>query len=167
MFRYQFFYPAARGAYYAGTNQEMPVYLTDAGDPWSFVGTGKGRRRPTDPAGVWEPVREGMKVHGLRHSHRALLEDLGTPKVLMDERMGHSDATVSARYSHVTAAMRTRMCEALQEQWAAALEQRKATGVESPVALVRDLLGQDGGSHSRSTPDLGSRLQGAGRGRVA
>ncbi|MBP2404194.1 hypothetical protein JO379_003663 [Streptomyces syringium] len=34
------------------------------------------------------------------------MEELGTEKVLMDERMGHIDGSVSARHSHVTQAMR-------------------------------------------------------------
>ncbi|GGU74523.1 hypothetical protein GCM10010211_45470 [Streptomyces albospinus] len=33
------------------------------------------------------------------------MEDLGTEKVLMDERMGHIDGSVSARYAHVTPGM--------------------------------------------------------------
>jgi hypothetical protein len=36
------------------------------------------------------------------------MEDLGTEKVLMDDRMGHIDGSVSARYAHVTAGMRNR-----------------------------------------------------------
>lgn len=34
-----------------------------------------------------------------------MMEDLGTEKVHMDERMGHIDGSVSARYAHVTPGM--------------------------------------------------------------
>ena len=44
-----------------------------------------------------------------------------------------------------------------------AVGQRAALNFESPVPLVNALLGR----HSRSTPDSGSRLQDASRGRVA
>jgi hypothetical protein len=40
-----------------------------------------------------------------------------TPLVLMDERMGHEDGPVSARYAHVTDAMRARLVEGLTEVW--------------------------------------------------
>jgi hypothetical protein len=45
------------------------------------------------------------------------MEDLGTEKVLMDERMGHIDGSVSARYPHVTPGMRKRLITGLTEQW--------------------------------------------------
>ena len=35
-----------------------------------------------------------------------MMVGLGTPAVLMDERMGHEDGSVQARYSHVTPEMR-------------------------------------------------------------
>jgi len=39
----------------------------------------------------------------------------------MDERMGHEDGSVQARYSHVTAQMRRRLMEELAERWEEAL----------------------------------------------
>mgnify|MGYP001241810973 CR=1 FL=1 len=162
-FRSHLFGPAAQGEYYAGQRKAFPVYYSEPDDPWSIVPTGKGVRHPADPAGRWEPICVGMKPHGLRHSHRVVLEEVGTPKVLMDDRMGHVDHSTSARYSHVTPTMRRRLVEALQERWEEAVGQRAALNFESPVPLVNALLGR----HSRSTPDSGSRLQDASRGRVA
>lgn len=37
------------------------------------------------------------------------MDDVDTPHVLMDERMGHIDGSVSARYSRVTRDMRRRL----------------------------------------------------------
>jgi hypothetical protein len=44
------------------------------------------------------------------------MEELGTPPKLMDERMGHEDGSVQARYSHITARMRNRLMDELTEQ---------------------------------------------------
>jgi integrase len=162
-FRSYLFGPAAQGLYYAGQSQEFPVYYSDADDPWSIVPTGKGVRQPANPAGQWKPIREGMKPHGLRHSHKVVLEELGTPKVLMDDRMGHVDQSTSARYSHVTPSMRRDLVDGLQERWEKALAQRAAMNFESPVPLVNALLD----AHSRSTPDPGSRRLTSRRGMVA
>lgn len=162
-FRARYFYPAARGEFYGGTSQAAPVALADPGDPWSVLPTGKGIPRPAEPEGVWEPICPEMTVHGLRHSHRAVLEEVGTPKVLMDERMGHSDPSISARYSHVTPTMRRTLMERLQERWEGSVSHRAAMNLESPVPLVNMVLGR----HSRSTPDPESRRGRPRRGMVA
>ena len=168
LFRGQYFLPAARGLYYAGEAQQRPVLQRlrpDGSAPGMFdhVPAGRGQRRPTDAVSCWAPIRADMKVHGLRHSHRALLEELGTPKVLMDERLGHADHSVSARYSHVTSGMREELSGALQEEWGRTLTRRLEVSEESPVGVVAALLDV----HSRSTPGLKSRLQAASRGMVA
>jgi len=41
------------------------------------------------------------------------MEELGTPPKLMDERMGHADGSVQARYTHVTAPMSARLLDSL------------------------------------------------------
>ncbi len=68
------------------------------------------------------------------------MEDLGTEKVLMDERMGHIDGSVSARYAHVTPGMRKRLMLGLTEQWETALDARLAMSATSPVRALSDLL---------------------------
>lgn len=68
------------------------------------------------------------------------MEDLGTEKVLMDDRMGHIDGSVSARYAHVTPGMRRRLMAGLTEQWAASLDARRSMCPTSPVAALDWLL---------------------------
>ena len=68
------------------------------------------------------------------------MEDLGTEKVLMDERMGHIDGSVSARYAHVTPGMRERLKVGLTEQWEAALDVRRSMRPRSPVVALDRLL---------------------------
>lgn len=68
------------------------------------------------------------------------MEDLGTEKVLMDERMGHIDGSVSARYAHVTPDMRKRLMLGLTEQWETALDPRRAMYPTSLVRVLNELL---------------------------
>jgi hypothetical protein len=68
------------------------------------------------------------------------MEDLGTEKVLMDERMGHIDGSISARYTHVTPGMRERLKGGLTEQWETALDARRGLHPRSPVAVLDRLL---------------------------
>ena len=115
----------------------------------------------------WAPLAPDLTPHGLRHSHKTLMEEMGTPRPLMDDRMGHRDHSVAGRYSHPTDGMREQLMEGLSRSWELALEQRRGLGVESPVGVVGELLEASTRGDSRSTPDLRSRLQTGPRGRVA
>lgn len=68
------------------------------------------------------------------------MEELGIRKVLMDERMGHMDGSVSARYSHVTRGMREHLCRNLTRLWEASLDARARMSSGSPVAVLDRLL---------------------------
>ncbi|WP_431870904.1 tyrosine-type recombinase/integrase [Nocardiopsis eucommiae] len=171
-FRHRLLYPAAWGRFYPGMTGERPVYQAlreDGGDPGPFEWDSSriGEERSEAAVACWAPIASDLTPHGLRHSHKTLMEELGTPKPLMDERMGHRDHTVSGRYSHPTEVMRGHLQEALTGVWEDALEQRRRMGVESRVPVLRALLGQDLEPHSRSTPDGRPRLLEASRGRVA
>lgn len=132
------FEPAATGWYPPKAPYERrPVPVTAS--PWPGVPV-RGRGSAGRAAACWLPIRHGLTRHGLRHAHRTLMEDLGTPKVLMDERMGHTDSSVSARYAHVTDAMRARLVEGLTEQWEASLDERLRLSRSSPVPVLERLL---------------------------
>jgi hypothetical protein len=60
---------------------------------------------------------------------------LGTPPKLKDERMGHSDGSVQARYSRVTALM-----DGLTGLWEEALAARRELSSASPVTVLDRLL---------------------------
>jgi hypothetical protein len=68
------------------------------------------------------------------------MEELGTPPKLMDERMGHEDGSVQARYSHVTATMRRHLLDGLTGMWTAALDARRTMAPHSPVVALDRLL---------------------------
>ncbi len=122
------FTPAVSGWYPKKAPQPAwPVPLL--GEPWPGI-PARGRGASDRADACWLPIAKGLTPHGLRHTHRTMMEDLGTEKVLMDERMGHIDGFVSARYAHVTPGMRQRLMDGLTERWEAALDARLApTGV--------------------------------------
>jgi hypothetical protein len=68
------------------------------------------------------------------------MEELGTPKVLMDDRTGHEDGSVGARYAHVTDSMRALLTEQLTELWHKSLDERLALAPRSAVPVLDRLL---------------------------
>jgi integrase len=86
------------------------------------------------------PISKGLTPHGLRHTHKTLMEELSVPAKMMDERMGHEDGSVQARYSHVTKAMREQLLGGLTEAWDAALAERRQMASGSPVEALDKLL---------------------------
>jgi integrase len=109
------------------------------GEPWPGV-PARGRGAHGRATACWLPIAQGLTPHGLRHSHRTLLEELGTPPVLADERVGHTDGSVQRRYTHITPAMRVQLADGLTQRWEAALDMRLAVSARSPVAVLDRLL---------------------------
>jgi hypothetical protein len=68
------------------------------------------------------------------------MDGMGTPSQLKDERLGHLDGSVQARYSHVTPDMRRRLMDELTQLWSAALLARWEMSPGSPVAVLDRLL---------------------------
>jgi hypothetical protein len=54
--------------------------------------------------------------------------------------MRAGDGSVQARYSHITAAMRSALLDGLTRLWLAALDARRALAPRSPVAVLDRLL---------------------------
>ncbi|WP_284576631.1 LacI family DNA-binding transcriptional regulator [Streptomyces sp. 2P-4] len=132
------FTPAATGWYPKKAPQDAhPVPVT--GGPWPGVPV-RGRGAAGRAEACWLPIEDRLTRHGLRHGHRTLMEELGTPKVLMDDRMGHEDSSVSARYSHVTDSMRALLMEQLTEVWNESLDARLLLAPRSPVPVLDRLL---------------------------
>lgn len=109
------------------------------GDPWPGVPV-RGRNASERADSCWVPIAQGLTPHGLRQTHRTLMEEMGVPPKLMDDRMGHEDGSVQARYTHITALMRQRLLDSLTEQWDAALDARRCMSPGSPVATLDRLF---------------------------
>ncbi|MDM4721341.1 LacI family DNA-binding transcriptional regulator [Micromonospora sp. WMMA1363] len=132
------FRPAATGWYAKKAPQDarpVPVLA----DPWPGVPV-RGRNATGRADSCWLPIAPRLTPHGLRHTHKTVMVELGTPPKLMDERMGHEDGSVQARYSHVTPEMRQRLVTALTGQWDASLAARREMAPGSPVAALDRLL---------------------------
>jgi integrase len=132
------FRPAATGMYAAKAPQPahpVPVLA----EPWPGVPV-RGRNASGRADSCWLPVAPRLTPHGLRHTHKTLMDGLDTPSKLKDERMGHLDGSVQARYSHITTSMRCQLMEGLTALWNDAHDQRLSYSVGSPVEALDALL---------------------------
>jgi Bacterial regulatory proteins, lacI family len=132
------FQPAATGRYpRKAPHATRPVPLL--GEPWPGIPV-RGRNAAGRADACWLPVAPGLTAHGLRHTYKTLMLELGTPAPLMDEQMGHEDGSVQARYSHITPDMVQRLLDGLTGMWNAALDVRRQMSPGSPVAVLDRLL---------------------------
>ncbi|WP_037573564.1 LacI family DNA-binding transcriptional regulator [Phaeacidiphilus oryzae] len=137
-FAQQVFQPAATGWFPRKAPREAcPVPLR--AEPWPGTPL-SGRNSPGRANACWLPIARGLTPHGLRHTHKTVMQELGTPQKLQDERMGHLDGSVQGRYSHVTTSMRQRLLSDLTGLWEAALTARKELSPRSPVGILDTLL---------------------------
>jgi integrase len=132
------FRPAATGWYPPKAPQDahpVPVLA----EPWPGVPV-RGRNAHNRADSCWLPIAPRLTPHGLRHTHKTLMDSLDIPIKLKDERMGHEDGSVQARYSHVTPEMRQRLMDRLTGLWHEAMERRRQISDGSPVATLDALL---------------------------
>ncbi len=80
----------------------------------------EAKRRGTPGHLGWEPLVLGMKVHGIRHSHKAVLEAAGIPDSAIEARLGHAPGGISGLYSHVLRETEDRIVKVLQSRYEAA-----------------------------------------------
>ncbi|MEU2862446.1 LacI family DNA-binding transcriptional regulator [Streptomyces mirabilis] len=132
------FRPAATGRYPGrGSQEERPVPVV--AEPWPGI-PARGRGASKRAGACWVPIAPGLTPHGLRHTHKTLMREVGTPPKLMDERMGHEDGSVQSRYDHITPGMRQSLMTALTGMWEEALNARRTMSLGSPVAALDAVL---------------------------
>lgn len=100
----------------------------------------RGRNASARADSCWLPIAPGLTPHGLRHTHKTLMEELSTPGKLMDDRLGHLDGSVQARYTHITATMRSQLLAGLTGMWLTALDERLLMTPTSAVPVLDRLL---------------------------
>ncbi|MEQ4720380.1 hypothetical protein [Nonomuraea sp. B19D2] len=103
------------------------------------------RQADDGPLASWMPVKEWLTPHGMRHGHSTLLDGLGTPVRLRDDRIGHASPGMKRgdmrhRYTHIAKEWRTQLRKDLQQVWEQALAERAWFALHSPVAMLDDLL---------------------------
>jgi integrase len=159
------FQPAATGRYpVKAPKLARPVPVT--ADPWPGVPV-RGRNAADRAEACWLPVAPGLTPHGLRHTYKTLMVELGTPSTVMDDQMGHSDGSVQARYAHATTDMVRRLLDGLTAVWESALEARRQLSPGSPVSVLDGLLrnkivSQNSPEDARETEKAGPRLRDTG-----
>ncbi|WP_406091486.1 tyrosine-type recombinase/integrase [Kitasatospora purpeofusca] len=132
------FHPATTGWYPKKAPEEArPVPLL--AEPWPGI-PARGRGASGRAEACWLPIQRGLTPHGLRHTHKTMMDGFGTPPKLKDERMGHEDGSVQARYSHITAEMRSQLMDSLTAEWEASLEARRRMSPGSSVGVLDTLL---------------------------
>ncbi|MFE3409913.1 hypothetical protein ACFXMT_16735 [Streptomyces mirabilis] len=132
------FRPAATGRCPGrGSQEERPVPVV--AEPWPGI-PARGRGASKQAEVCWVPIAPGLTPHGLRHTHKTLMGEVGTPPKLMDERMGHEDGSVPSRYDHITPGMRQALMTALTGMWEEASDARRTMSLGSPVAALDALL---------------------------
>jgi integrase len=132
------FQPAVTGRY-PTRGRRTDTIVPILGNPWPGV-PARGRGAAVRADSCWTPIAAGLTPHGLRHTYKTLMEELGTSHKFMDEQMGHEDGSVQARYSHVTTVMRDQLVAGLTSVWFAALDARMQFAAHSPVATLDRLL---------------------------
>jgi len=71
---------------------------------------------------VVAPAAAGLTFHGLRHSHKTWMIADQIPEVAQARRLGHRlPDKIQHVYSHVAPELETRLLEALQQRWTAAM----------------------------------------------
>ncbi len=132
------FQPAASGWYPRKAPYDArPVPILS--EPWPGIPT-RGRGAVARADACWTAIAQGLHPHGLRHTHKTLMVELGTPPTVMDNRLGHQDGSVQARYSHITRTMRDVLMVELTRMWEAALSARRELTGRSPVVVLDQLL---------------------------
>jgi hypothetical protein len=132
------FQPAVTGFYpRRAPNPKHPVPLL--AEPWPGIPV-RGRGASNRAEASWTPIAPGLTPHGLRHSHMVMLDEFRTPSVLIEERFGHLNGTVSARYKHVSQDMRAELLANLTVLWNKTLDERLVLNPRSPVAALDNLL---------------------------
>jgi integrase len=132
------FEPAVSGWFPAKAPQpRRPVPV--AAEPWPGKPV-RGRNNQGRAEACWLPVAAGLTPHGLRHSHKSLMDELRTPGVLSHDRLGHKLGGIAGIYSHVTDGMRQELVGRLTERWDQALDARLALNPRSSVTVLDGLL---------------------------
>ncbi|MEV0619531.1 hypothetical protein AB0I81_39875 [Nonomuraea sp. NPDC050404] len=93
--------------------------------------------RPSRNAVVsWMALCEGLTMHGLRHGRQTSMDNGRIAMALKLLIMGHTDATISARYGHVTPEMTAELLALDTRLWRESLRRRLEMSPRSSVVIL-------------------------------
>lgn len=119
---HEYLFTGVRGGWHCRKNFNARVIKPAAdGRP------GKPRKRGRAEVPAWEPILPGLRMHGLRHSHKTWMIEDEIAEVLQCEQLGHELGGIRGVYSHPSVAMRIKRLDALQARWERALKERRET----------------------------------------
>lgn len=80
---------------------------TESESDWMFTSCRKGSPRKTTINKVWQRIRkeadlEHIRLHELRHINSRMLINSGHSLYVVQQVLGHSDPSVTQRYSHLS-----------------------------------------------------------------
>jgi site-specific recombinase XerD len=83
---------------------------TETQSEWLFTcSRGDGKKRLTTISKAWQRIRQDadlahVRLHDLRHMHASMLINSGHSLYIVQQVLGHSDPSVTQRYSHLSTA---------------------------------------------------------------
>ena len=153
------FRPACHGRHEPASNRPTRLVIADATTwpgrpvaawPTAQQGTDADYRPPRGrgiaaipediPLTCWLPIKPSLTPHGLRHSHKTWMAEIGIPEILAEQRLGHEVPGMRGLYAHASDRMRDDLKTALQARWEDSLRDRAAIDPHSPVPLLDELL---------------------------
>jgi site-specific recombinase XerD len=137
-FSSSYFLPAFRGRSTRAGRRPVAVHLRDT-DPDPLLGQ-PYRKYSKSATACWSGFVPEGTLHTCRHWHRTLLSDLGVPNAVANERMGHTDSSIAAVYTHPTDRSRGRLLEDLEDVWWDMVAERKKISRSSQVPLLDRML---------------------------
>jgi site-specific recombinase XerD len=105
-----------------------------------------GGLRPRQIDGRFAAYHQALKLPSelvpqcLRHCHKTLMAEDGTPEILAEQRPGHQVPGMRGLYAHASQRMRDELAAALQHRWEQSLRERAGPDPLSPVPLLDNLL---------------------------
>jgi integrase len=93
--------------------RDEPLFVNSAGQP---LNRDKFRQTVIRPALRAAGLPEQLRTYDLRHGHASMLIDMGVNALVVAQRMGHSDPSVTLReYGHLFEGVQERVTEQLDE----------------------------------------------------
>jgi integrase len=106
--------------------RDEPLFVNRAGQP---LNRDKFRETVVRPALRAAGLPEQLRTYDLRHGHASMLIDMGVNPLVVAQRMGHSDPSVTLReYGHLFEGVQERVSEQLDELRRRAADAAAASG---------------------------------------